>query len=138
MAGGSLQLSRPAVIVKETVRPPKKKAPIAAAAVRLRGTGGEMVSLVTGAEGITLPKSGPNWSIQVGTFAMAAQARHQLNMLAGTQAEELKSALYRTIVRQGSSGLQKIQRPRDRVPRHLAQSITTNKLLSEADRLACR
>jgi len=88
-------MSRPAVIVKETVRPPKKKAPIAAAAVRLRGTGGEMVSLVTGAEGITLPKSGPNWSIQVGTFAMAAQARHQLNMLAGTQAEELKSAQQR-------------------------------------------
>ncbi len=83
--------SLPPVTVAKTKEPPKAKAEVIPAAVRLRGSGGETVTLVSGAD-IKLPKAGPNWAVQVGTFSMAGQARVHLDQLALSKPDALKNA----------------------------------------------
>lgn len=83
--------SLPPVTVAKVKKPIKPKAEVVPAAVRLRGSDGETVTLVSGAD-IKLPKAGPNWAVQVGTFSLAGQARVHLEALARGQAPELKDA----------------------------------------------
>lgn len=83
--------ARPVMVAKTKKPAIKKKEPIAAA-VRLRRRGDDMVTLVTGAPGLTISQSSQNWAIQVGTFSLAGQARAQLNALAGSGLEALKEA----------------------------------------------
>lgn len=81
--------STPPVTVAQ-VKKPVKKAEVLPAAIRLRGRSGETVTLVSGVDNIRIPDPGKNWAIQVGTFAMAGQARAQLNAIAGSGIEEVK------------------------------------------------
>jgi len=71
---------------------PVKKAETIPAAIRLRGSQGETVTVVSGHSDIQIPSAGKNWAIQVGTFSMAGQARAQLDALAMSEADEINSA----------------------------------------------
>jgi len=84
--------SRPPVTVQEDFKPDPNPPEAVAAAVRLRSSSGDLITVVTGASDITIPKSLNSWSIQVGTFSLARQAQAQLSAVMASSADEIKGA----------------------------------------------
>ncbi len=85
--------STPPIDVPSPLPPREKSKPVMASAIQLRGSTGEMVTVVSGAENVTLPQSRNNYSVQVGTFAMARQAQAQLQAIGTTGFPELNGAM---------------------------------------------
>lgn len=86
--------STPPVTVASTApeKPKSKPAEVIASAIQLRGSGGELVTVVSGAQNIAIPTARNNYAIQVGTFSMARQAQTQLHALKTRAFTELAKA----------------------------------------------